>query len=166
MFDPVIGIDEVIDNQLLFAVAVHTHPVPAVTAIDPVETAAATDAEVASSTGAHGAAAPACVIVTVWPAIVSVPLRDAVAALAAAANCTVFDPVLCEPDVTDNQLALAAAVHSHVVPAVTVTLPVDAPAPIGRVAADKAGAHGAELAKLFEGSLVPRPPGPTAEMRA
>jgi hypothetical protein len=52
---PVTGVCDVIDNQLVFAVAVHSQAVPAVTLIVPVDAAADTDAEVADSSGPHGA---------------------------------------------------------------------------------------------------------------
>ena len=52
---PVTGDVDVIDNQLLFAVAVQSQVVPAVTVIVSVDAVAATDAEVADSSGPHGA---------------------------------------------------------------------------------------------------------------
>ena len=58
--------------------------------------------------------------------MVSVPVRAAVAALAAAEYPTGPDPVLDAPEVTVSQLAFDAAVHVQAVPAVTETLPVDA----------------------------------------
>jgi hypothetical protein len=163
---PVTGVPEVIDSQLLFAEAVQTQVVPAVTVIDPVDTADAIDADVADSTGVHGAATPACVMVTVCPATVSVPVRCVLAVLAVAANVTELDPVTGVDDVIDSQLAFAVAVHPQVVPAVTVIVPVEALDDSIAEPADSAGAHGAELANVFDRVLAVDPPGPTAFARA
>ena len=88
------------------------------------------------------AVAPLCVTVNVRPAIVIVPVRDAVAALAAAEYPTEPDPVPDAPDVTVSQLAFDAAVHVQPVPAVTETLPVDAVAATVADVAESDGEQG------------------------
>ena len=68
--------------------------------------------------------------VNVVPAIVMVPLWVPVVVLAAALKATVPLPVPLAPDVTVSQdVLLLAAVHAHVAPAVTATLPVLPAAP-------------------------------------
>ena len=62
-------------------VAVHAHPLPAVTVTVFVMPAAVTLADAGEIVGAHGA--PSCVTVNVEPAIVSVPVRGAVLTFAA-----------------------------------------------------------------------------------
>ena len=69
--------------QAALLVDVHVHPAPAVTGTVPVEPAAATFAETGEIVGAHGA--PACVMVKVLPATVSVPVRELVPVLVATA---------------------------------------------------------------------------------
>ena len=64
---------------------------------------------------------PACVTVTVWPAIVTVALRDEAAVFAAAATLTVPSPDPLAPLVTVSQLALLVAIHVHPAGAVNVT---------------------------------------------
>jgi hypothetical protein len=98
--------------------------------------------------------------------MVSVPLRPEDAVLADAANATGPGPVAGIEDVIVSQLALATAVQPHVAPALTVIEPVDAAEPNDAVTADRMGAHGAELAKVFDSSLAADPPGPTADTLA
>ena len=74
----------------------------------------------------HGT--PACVTVKVLPEIVSVPVRDVPAVLAAIVNVTVPPPDPVAPAVTVIHVALLTAVHAHPVGAVTVVLPVPPPA--------------------------------------
>ena len=114
----------------------------------------------------HPGAPAACETVTVCPAMVSVPLRPEVEVLAVAAKETVWLPVTGIAEVMVIQEAALAAVHWHVVPAVTVIEPVDAPEPSDAARVDSTGAHGAELAKGFDNSLVEDPPGPTARTLA
>ena len=64
-------------------VAVHAQPVAAVTVTAPAPAADVRSAEAGEIVGAQGAAA--CVTVNVLPPIVSVPVRDVVAVLAATA---------------------------------------------------------------------------------
>ena len=68
-----------------------------------------------------------CVTVKVWPAIVTVPVRCAVAEFAAMVMLTVPLPVPLAPPVTVIQAAPLAAVHAQVEGEVTLTL-VDSPA--------------------------------------
>ena len=69
---------------------------------------------------------PACVTVTLWPAMVSVAVRAVAVVLATALNATVPLPVPLAPEVTVSQLALLAAVQAQPVGAVTDTEPVAA----------------------------------------
>jgi len=164
---PEIGVADVTDSQLLLAVAVHSHAAAADTVMVPDDEVDGIDAVAADSTGAHGSVvAPACVTVTVLPAIVRVPERGVGSVLTVAAKATVLFPVTVLGDVIDNQLASAIAVHSQVVPVVTVIVPVDAAEEIGTRLADSAGVHGAELAKVFDSWLTEAPPGPLAITRA
>ena len=67
-------------NQAVLVVAVHEQPDVVVTVRVPVPPAGAAFAEVGVTVKAQGAA---CVIVTVWPATVSVPVREVVPVFAA-----------------------------------------------------------------------------------
>lgn len=100
---------------------------------------APTDRLVEESENEQGeAVAPACVMVNVLPATVSVPVRDAVPGLAAMENETVPLPVLLEPAVMLIQLALLVAVQLQVLAeVVTLTLPEFVPAPTERFVLDK-----------------------------
>jgi len=65
---------------------------------------------------------PACATVTVWPATVTVPVREAPPLLAATLKLAVPLPVMLLADVRVIQLAFVPAVHAHVLPVVTVKL--------------------------------------------
>jgi len=65
---------------------------------------------------------PVCVTVTVWPATVTVPVREAPPLLAATLKLAVPLPVMLLADVRVIQLAFVPAVHAHVLPVVTVKL--------------------------------------------
>ena len=62
-------------------VAVHAHPLPAVTVTVPLTIVEATLADAGEIVGVHGA--PACVTVNELPAIVMVPVRDVLPGFAA-----------------------------------------------------------------------------------
>ena len=105
----------------------------------------------------------------------TVPVRPVVELLAATLIVTVPFPVPVAPAVTvshDAEVAAVhaqpfdAAVHPHVAPALTVIEPVDAAGGSDADTADRAGAHGEELAKAFDNSLTVDPPGPTAHILA
>jgi len=64
---------------------------------------------------------PVCVTVTVWPATVTVPVREAPPLLSATLKPAVPLPVTGIPDASVIQPTLLAAVHAHVLPVVTVT---------------------------------------------
>ena len=148
-------------------VAVHVQPAGAVTATPIVSPAASIVRLVGLMAYVHpGAGAAACVTVTVCPAIVSVPLRPEVPVLAVAAKDTVLLPVAGVADVIVSHEAELVAVHSHVIPAVTVIEPVDAPERSDDAKLDSTGAQGAELAKAFDNALAEDPPGPTARTHA
>jgi len=64
------------------------------------------------------------VTVNVWPAIVSVPVRDTAEVFAPTPYVTVPSPVPFAPLVTDSHAVLVVAVHVHPALAVTATDPV------------------------------------------
>jgi hypothetical protein len=113
---------------------------------------------------AYEQAAAACVTVKVAPAIVSVPVRCVVAVLAATLKETVPLPVSLAPAVTVIQELLLTAVHAHVLPAVTVALPVPPAATTDWLVGDTDGAHvtGGVNANVLERVPPLLPPGPTA----
>src|SRR5262245_3662274 len=129
-------------GALLVAVQVQL-PTDAVTPTVPVVAAAPGDALVASRVNVHGA--PACVIVKICPAIVSVPVRGVVVRFAATAYPTVPLPVPLDPDVTVNQVgALLVAVQVQLpTDDVTPTAPVVAAAPGDALVASNVNVHGA-----------------------
>jgi hypothetical protein len=147
--------------QLALLVEVQLQPVPAVTVTVPV--VAADDVrfdEVGAMVNVQGA--PAWVTVKVWPAIVSVPVRDEVLVLAATLYATVPLPVPLVPEVIVIQLALLAPVHVQPVPAVTVTEPVADEEDVRlRDVGEIVGAHGALNANVFDRGVDWVPPGPT-----
>jgi hypothetical protein len=110
------------------------------------------------------------VTVKVFPAIVSVPVRADVAVFAVTENDVEPEPVRLAPAVIVSQLALLVAAHAHPEPAVTETVPVDAPAPNEALVVTNEYAQPPEEAvvvvNVFEGALIDDPPGPTADTRA
>jgi hypothetical protein len=64
------------------------------------------------------------VTVNVWPAIVSVPVRDNADVFAPTPYVTVPSPVPFAPLVTDSHAVFVVAVHVQPALAVTVTVPV------------------------------------------
>ena len=76
-------------------------------------------------------------MVTVWLATVSVPVRAPLVVFAATLNVTVARPVPVAPAVTVIQLALLAAVHEQLEPAVTVRLLVVAVETTEKVVCDR-----------------------------
>jgi hypothetical protein len=147
--------------QLALLAAVHAQPVGAVTATVPLPAAAVRLVEVGEIAGVHGV--PACVTVKLAPAIVSVPVRLVVAALAATVNVVVPGPVPAAPEVTVIHAALLTADHTQPVPTLTVLLPVPPPATTACEVGEMLGAQGAEKANVFDRALAVLPPGPTAE---
>ena len=106
-----------------FTIAVQLQPVPELTVTVPVAAAElARFDEVGEIVNVHGA--PACVTVNVWPAMVSVPVREPAPVLAPTLYVTVPSPVPFEPAVTDSHAVFVVAVHVHPALAVTLTLPV------------------------------------------
>ena len=100
--------------------AVHAQPVVVLTVKVDDPPPVANEAEVGVSVKLHEAAA--CVTVTVLPAIVTVPERDAVAVLPATESDTVPLPAPDAPEVTVIQDALLDAVQLQPVVPVTVTV--------------------------------------------
>ena len=115
---------DVMLSQEALLVAVHVHPVAAVTLLL-LELALAPGLSDVGET-VYVQATPACVTVTVWPATVSVPVRGEVAVLAAMAKATVPFPLPLAPDVIVSQESLLVAVQ--VQPVVVVTLALLDPA--------------------------------------
>ena len=107
--------------------AVQLQPVVVVTATDPVPPAAVTVWLVGEIESEHADAF--CVTVNVWPPIVTVPVRDCVAALAVTLNVTRPLPLPPPPPETVNQLALLTAVQAHPSAAVTLVNPDPRPEP-------------------------------------
>jgi hypothetical protein len=102
--------------------AVHAQPVVVVTLVLPVPPGATAFSEVGETVNTHGAAS--CVTVTVWPATVSVPVRELVDVFAATLKLTVPLPLPLAPAVTVIHAALLVAVHAQPVVVVTLVLPV------------------------------------------
>jgi hypothetical protein len=151
-------------SQAALLVVDHAQELPAVTLTD-VDSPAAGEVRVFGEI-AYVHAAPACVTVKVWPAIVNVPVRLVLAVFAAALKVTDPVPLPVAPDVTVSQPAALLAVHAQPVAAVTVTLPVDAAAGTDAAVADKVGVQTVEYEKLFDRLLAVVPPGPAAATRA
>jgi hypothetical protein len=150
-------------TQLAPLVAVHPQPVIVVTATLPVPPDAATACVEGEMLGEQ--LKPDCVTVKVLPAIVSVPVREDVVVAATTAKVTVPLPEPEAPPVTDSHDALLTALHAHPEPAVTATLPLPPAEAKDREVVPMDGAHGAVRAKVLDRSLVPLPPGPTADTR-
>ena len=105
-------------------VAVHVHPLAAVTAV--VDDPPAAVSVWASGDTPNVHAAPVWVTVTAWPATVSVPMRWAVEVLVAALKVTVPLPFPLAPPLMVSQAALLVAVQAQ--PLAAVTAVVDDPA--------------------------------------
>lgn len=122
-------------------VAVHAHPVAAVTVTVAVRPAARAFAEAGEIVGAQGA--PACVTVKLLPPMVRTADLDVVAGFAVTLYPTEPLPVPLAPAVIEIQVAVSVDVHAHPAAAVTATEPVLAEkATLADVAAI-VGAHGA-----------------------
>jgi hypothetical protein len=113
----------------------------------------------------HGGT-PACMTVNVWPATVSVPLRDEVDVFASTLKLTAPLPLPGVPAITVSHAALLAAVHVQPGATATDTEPFVAAAPTEAPTDDNEGAHGIEKLKGFDRSLADDPPGPIAATRA
>jgi len=98
-------------------VAVQPQPVPAVTDVVDVPPAAEIVRDVGEMANVQDD--PDCVMVTVWPATVSVPVRWAVEVLVVALKVTVPLPDPLAPPLIVSQAALLVAVHVQPVTAVT-----------------------------------------------
>jgi hypothetical protein len=116
-------------------VAVQPQLPPAVTVTVPVPVPAPTETPVGAMLKVQ---APACVTVKVRPAMVTVPVREAVDALAATLYPTTPPPVPLAPLVIVIHAALLVAVQLHPLAAVTATLPDVAPAAADTVVGEMA----------------------------
>jgi hypothetical protein len=110
----------VIEIHGAFADAVHEQPAPAVTATEPPPPLASTDWLLGEIANVHGGGAAACVTVSVWPAMVSVPLRAAPGfAVAVYVTEPLPDPVAPREIVIHG--AFDEAVHAQLASAITST---------------------------------------------
>lgn len=87
-------------------------------------------------------ASPACVIVTDWPATVSVPDRALVPVLAATVKLKVPGPVPAVLPVAVIQLTLELAVQAQELAVLTATEPAPPDAPIDRDVAESVNVQG------------------------
>ncbi len=120
---------EVMVSQGSLLVAVQLQPAAVVTVLLPEVAAAPGVSDVGETVKVHGGGAPDWVTVTVWPAMVSVPVRGEVAVFASIEKATVPLPLPVTPDVMVIQEALLVAVQLQPVAVVTVLLLELAPAP-------------------------------------
>ena len=123
---PVPDEPDVMDNQPAFDDAVHAQPAPAVTVTGPLPPATPTITVVGATVNVHGT--PSWLTVNVWPAIVSVPVRDG-PVFAATVKPTGPLPVPDAPEVTTIHDAFEVAVHVQLAAAVTIADPVPPAAP-------------------------------------
>ena len=114
---------EVMVSHVSFDAAVQLQPVPEFTVTVPVVAAELARFEVFGEI-VNEQGAPACVTVNVWPAIVSVPVRDGDPVFAPMLYVTAPLPVPLAPAVTDSHAVFVVAVHVQPALAVTVTVPV------------------------------------------
>ena len=149
-------------SQAALLVAVHVHPVAAVTAVVDEPAAEVSVAEVGETPNAQ--VMPLWVTVTAWPATVTVPTRCAVAVFAVALKVTVPLPLPLAPPLIVSHAALLVAVHAQ--PAAAVTAVVDDPAAAVSVrdVGDTLNVQaGGENWNVLEWADRAAPPGPTAE---
>jgi len=114
--------------QVALLADVQPHPASVVTVDDPVDAPAPTDRLDGEIEYVHGAAD--CVTVNVWPAIVSVPVRNDALGFAAMLNVAEPSPL---PDVAPTSVShevLLLAVHAHPIGASMVAEPLPAAAPM------------------------------------
>jgi hypothetical protein len=130
--------DVIVIQETLLA-AVHEHPDGVETPTVPAVAFSETDALAGEIDVVQGA--PCCVTVTVCPAIVTVPVREALLAFAVIASETVPFPDPVEPPVMVIQDAELEAVHAQPEPAVTSTVPVDAGDSTERLVVESVKAH-------------------------
>jgi hypothetical protein len=140
------------------SVAVHAHPVTAVTATVFVLAPKPRLADAGAIVGAQGA--PAWLTLKVLPAIVSVPVRGVVVGLAVTLNATDPLPVPVAPALMVIQPALLVALQPHA--AVTATVPLPAVDVMFADAGEMVGVHGGVKLNVFDRALALLPPGPTA----
>ena len=135
--------DVMLSHEVLL-VAVHVQPAAAVTLVLLVLAAAAGFSAVGETVMAQGGSVPAWVTVTVWPAMVKVPVRGDVAVLAAMEKATAPFPLPLPPEVMVSHGALLVAVQLHPPPVVTLLLLELAAGPGASVAGDTVNEQGAD----------------------
>ncbi len=137
---------DVMLSQVALLVAVQLQPVVVVT-LALLELAAAVGfSEIGETVNEQGGAAPAWVTVTVWPAMVSVPVRGDVAVLAAIEKATAPFPLPLAPEVMVSQEALLVAVQLQPPAVVTALLLELAAAPGVNTVGDAVNVQGADPA--------------------
>jgi len=119
---------DVMASQEALLVAVQLQPAGVVTVL-PLKLAAAPGVSAVGDT-VNVQGTPAWVTVTVWPAMVRVPVRGDVSGLAAMENATVPLPLPLAPEVMVSQASLLVAVQVQLVVVVTVVL-LDPAAAVG-----------------------------------
>jgi len=132
---PAVGV-----SHTALLVVVQAQPAGAVTVTDPVPATAVNDWLAAEMVKVHGV--PACVTVTVWPAMVRLAVRVVWPVFAVAAKVSVLVPLPLPPAVTVSQLALLEEVQAHPDAAVTVTVPPPAAAESDWLVDERANVHG------------------------
>lgn len=106
--------------QATFVVADHPQPAVPSTVTEPVPPKPPSEIESGDSVSVH--ATPACVTVTVCPAIVTIPVRAALSGLLATLKDTDPTPMPVAPDAIVIHGTELVAVHGHVPPVLTVTV--------------------------------------------
>jgi hypothetical protein len=127
----------VIQGALLLAV--HAQPAAAVTLMLPSVLVCGADTLCGEIVVVH--VTPAWVTVTVWPAIVNVPVRGVLALLAAIDSDTVPVPLPVDPPVIVIQGSALVAVHEQPPTEVTVMVPGEAPAATERLVDESVNVH-------------------------
>jgi hypothetical protein len=120
-------------------IAVHAQPAAAVTLTLPFVLDCGADTLWGEMAVVH--ATPAWVTVTVWPAIVNVPVRGVLAVFAAIDSDTVPVPLPVAPPVTVIHGSALAAVHEQPATEVTEMLPGEALAATDKLVDDSVNVH-------------------------
>jgi len=116
-----------VSHDVLLLTPVHAHPANAVTVVEPVPPAAATDWLAGSRANVQAVAA--CVTENVWPPMTIDPVRELVLGFGEALKATVPLPLPFAPLVTvSHELLLLTLVHAQPAGAVTLVEPVPPPA--------------------------------------
>lgn len=107
--------------QAAVLAALQGHPAAVVIANEPLPPEAGIDCDIGEMAYEHVAVAPACVIDTTCPPMVTVPVRDDVSVFGATESVIVPPPVPLAPALIVIQLVLLEVLHAHAAPVVMVT---------------------------------------------